>query len=70
MRESGAGVGGRGDPAPASPRPLEAGGGGCVTSSPEEGRLSSPHPPGGFKPRLYGVPRGPEIPKVERRNRR
>lgn len=34
------------------------------------GAAQLPHPPGGFKPRLFGVPRGPEIPKVERRNRR
>ena len=34
------------------------------------GAAQLPHPPGGFKPRLFGVHRGPEIPKVERRNRR
>lgn len=37
-----------------------------MTSSPEEGQHSSPQP-GGFKPRLYGGPRGLRIPKGERK---
>lgn len=40
-----------------------------MTSSREEGQHSSPQP-GGFKPRLYGGPRGLGIPRGERKNRK
>lgn len=63
MGESGAGDGGRGDPVSAAlgSKKLRRG---AVTSSLEEGQLSSPLP-GGFKPRLYGVLRGPGISRID-----